>query len=138
MSGFVVTGSGRGVIRGGFGISIDTSELDAMAARLASAGPRIGAVASAALRKGAFVIQAAAQSNAAVDTGALRQSISTSFSGDGRSGSMAAEIGPTVDYGKFVEEGTSRMAPQPYLGPAADRGIPQIEAALGAVAQVIV
>lgn len=137
MSGFVITGSGRGVIRGGFGITIDTSEMDALAQKLAGSGLRIGAATAAALRKTAYGIQRTAMAKAPVDTGALRQSISVSFVGDGRSGAMVAEIGPTVDYGHFVEDGTSRMAGQPFMGPAYDANIPQLEAALGAVAEAI-
>jgi hypothetical protein len=37
------------------------------------------------------------------------------------------EVGPTVDYGMFVEAGTSRMGPQPYMRPAFDRRAPILE-----------
>ena len=30
-------------------------------------------------------------------------------------------VGPTADYGRFVEYGTSRMAPQAFMGPSFDR-----------------
>jgi hypothetical protein len=35
-----------------------------------------------------------------------------------------AEIGPTASYGIYVELGTSRMRPQPYLGPATEKHAP--------------
>lgn len=90
----------------------------------------VGARASAALRKTALGIERDAKIIAPVDTGALRSSISTDFSGNAAAGRMSAEIGPTVDYAHFVENGTSRMAPQPYMRPAAERHVPRLEAAL--------
>lgn len=105
-------------------ISVDLSQLVALSARIKGAGPRVGAAGSQLLRGTAYRIEADAKSLAAVDTGALRSSITTTIAGDGASGSMTAEIGPTVEHGVYVELGTSRMAAQPYLQPAADRNIP--------------
>lgn len=52
-----------------------------------------------------------------VDTGNLRNSIT--HTSDGK----AAYIGTNVEYGKYVELGTVKMAAQPYLRPAAaDQG----------------
>mgnify|MGYP000006852678 CR=1 FL=1 len=48
-----------------------------------------------------------------VDTGNLRNSI-THITDD-----KAAYIGTNVEYGKYVETGTVKMAAQPFLGPAA-------------------
>ena len=48
-----------------------------------------------------------------VDTGHLRNSI-THTTDD-----KAAYIGTNVEYGKYVELGTVKMAAQPFLGPAA-------------------
>ncbi|MBA2952114.1 hypothetical protein GON03_19045 [Nocardioides sp. MAH-18] len=75
------------------------------------------------LRRTAHAIEAGAQALAPVDTGTLRASISTTLSGDGRSGAMSAEIGPTVDYGIYQEYGTSTQPGTPFLGPAYDRQI---------------
>lgn len=115
------------------GLKIDASELRAFANEMNQGAGRIGAQASAALRAGALMIQRDAQSGAPVDTGALRSSISTSFVGDGRAGVMAAEIGPTVDYGIYQELGTSSQAGHPYLAPAFDRNI---DAVAQAIAQI--
>jgi HK97 gp10 family phage protein len=90
----------------------------------------VGAQAARALRKTAHDIEADAKALAPVDTGALKNSISTDISGDGRFASMHAEIGPTVDYAHFVEAGTSRMGPQPYMRPAAERRFPGFRRAI--------
>lgn len=63
-----------------------------------------------------------------VDTGFLRGSITYETFFD-RTGAVGI-IGPTANYGLFVELGTSRMSGQPYLGPAFDRNEPGFEAAL--------
>lgn len=47
-----------------------------------------------------------------VDTGTLRNSISVSVNGSN------AEISANTDYAAYVEFGTSKMAPKPYLVPA--------------------
>lgn len=104
-------------------IHIDVSEARAVASRISGAGGRIGAVGAAVLRRTAFAIEADAQALAPVDTGTLKASISTSFTGDGRNGGMTAEVGPTVEYGIYQEYGTSTQPGKPYLGPAYDRQI---------------
>lgn len=114
---------------------IDVSELRQLSADLNMASGRVGALASAAVRKTAHDIEADAKALAPVDTGALKGSISTTITGDGRTGAMEAEVGPTVDYGQHVEYGTSRQAPQPYLGPAFDRRAPSLEDALAQLAE---
>lgn len=88
------------------------------------AGATVGLRAAAATRKTATSIERDAATLAAVDTGNLRASIGTTYAGDGRNGVMTARIGPTANYGAYVEEGTSRMAAQPYLRPATDRHVP--------------
>lgn len=115
------------------GIEIDVSELRAVGVRLTGAAPRIGAAASAALRKVAHDIEADAKALAPVDTGALRSSISTSVSGDGRNGGMTAEIGPTVEYGIYQEYGTSTQPGTPFMGPAFDRRIPGFTEAIAQI-----
>jgi HK97 gp10 family phage protein len=105
-------------------MEIDASELARLGVELQTATGTLGAKASAAIRKTAYDIEADAKALAPVDTGTLMNSISTDITGDGRFGVMEAEIGPTVDYAQFVEEGTSRMAPQPYMRPAFDRRSP--------------
>lgn len=65
----------------------------------------------------ALAIQGRAQQNAPVLTGTLRRSIHT-ITGGGTGKALTALVGPSVDYGKFVEFGTRRMAARPFLIPA--------------------
>lgn len=96
---------------------IDTSELNRLAVDLGKAPAKAVVLGSRAIRKTAADIEGTAKQLAPVDTGNLRNSISSSVSLTG----LVAEIGPTADYAAYVEEGTSKMAPQPYLAPAFSR-----------------
>lgn len=109
-------------------------DLNTLAVDLTAAGARVGARAAMAVRKTAHDIEATSKAFSPVDTGALRSSIGTDVTGDGRSGSIEAEIGPTQSYGYFVEFGTSRQAPQSYMGAAFDRHAHELEDALGQIA----
>lgn len=104
-------------------IVADISEVIAVNRTIEAAGARIGARAATLLRVAGHSIERDAKASAPVDTGALRGSISTTTAGDGRSGSMSVEVGPTVEYGAYVELGTSRMGAQPYLAPAFDNNV---------------
>lgn len=117
------------------GIQLDVSQARALGARVTANGARLGATGSAVLRTAAYGIQADAQALAPVDTGTLRASISTTLTGDGRGGTMTAEIGPTVEYGIYQEYGTSTQPGQPYMAPAFDRRVPAFQQALIALAE---
>lgn len=112
-------------------MSMDFSDVTRMAADLRGAATRVGPMAQVAVRKTAKDIQRSARTIAPVDTGNLKNSITTTdLRGVGRSGSLVAEVGPTANYGIYVEMGTSRMAAQPFLGPAADKHLPAFEQAM--------
>lgn len=117
------------------GIDIDISEVAALGSRLQTAGGRVGAKAAAALRKTAYDIEADAKALAPVDTGNLRNSISTTITGDGRMGVMTVEVGPTAEYGVHQEYGTSTQPGTPFMGPAFDRRVPLYTAALAKIAE---
>ena len=109
-------------------MTFDASEIYQVAAAIDKAGPRTGRLAQMAIRKTAKDIEASAKNRVPVDTGNLKGSIGTSdLRGVAQSGGLSVEIGPTANYGGFVEYGTSRMAPQPYMGPAADIHFPIFE-----------
>lgn len=108
-------------------------DLNRIAVDLARNADRIGADTAKVVRRSGQQLAAKGQQFAPVDTSALQQSIGVDYIGDGRSGEMAATAGPTVDYGPFVEYGTSRMAPYAFMGPALDRVAPDFVAALEAL-----
>lgn len=120
-------GSGHG----NFVMWIDTSELEAFRVGLGRANVRIGAAGSRIIRAGALKMERHMKANAKVDTGAMRNSVSTSIIGDGRSTSIVAEIGPTVDYAIFVSEGTSKMAGDHFVPNAFDAIIGSVVEAAG-------
>lgn len=111
--------------------SIDASELNALAADLSNVAGKIGPKVQTVMRKIARDIEADAKAFAPVDTGNLRSSIGHSdLRTVGQSGTLEVEIGPTANYGVFVEFGTSRMAPHAFMGPAFDRRSPGFVSAL--------
>lgn len=65
-----------------------------------------------------------------VDTGRLRNSIS-----HGQADENTMAVGTNVEYAAYVELGTSRMAPRPYLAPAIEEHIDEYEAILRAEMQ---
>ena len=115
-----------------------SDDLRRLAADIQRAARTTGQRAQLVVRKTAKDIEATAKNMVPVDTGNLKGSIGTSdLRTVGRSGSLGAEIGPTADYGEYVERGTSRMAPQPYMGPAADRHAPAFEQAMAQLGQEV-
>jgi HK97 gp10 family phage protein len=64
------------------------------------------------LRRLAEAVKSDAKAGCPVDTGKLRESIDSEVEGD------TARIGSNVPYAGYVEEGTRKMAAQPYLRPA--------------------
>jgi HK97 gp10 family phage protein len=104
-------------------------ELNTIAADLGKAGFRAGPLAQVAIAKTAADIEADAKAFVPVDTGNLRNSIGRDVHG------LTAEIGPTANYGGFVEWGTSRMAPRAYMGPAFDRRAPGLKEAFTRIAE---
>lgn len=105
------------------------SDLDGLIRALDAEVHQVGDRVSAIVRKTAHDIEATAKELAPVDTGHLRSSIGVDiFREDGAL--IVAEIGPTADYGPYVEYGTHRAGPQPYMGPSADRHAPLMERAI--------
>lgn len=83
----------------------------------------------AVVHKAAFDVEAQAKNRVPVDTGALKNSIDTTFQRDGLLGIVA----PHTDYALFVELGTRRQSAQPYMFPAADAVRPAFIAACKAM-----
>lgn len=72
-----------------------------------------------ALEKIGLLAEGYAQMKCPVDTDNLRGSITHEVAGD------SVYIGTNVEYAPYVELGTVRQAPQPYLRPAAQEHGPQ-------------
>lgn len=111
-------------------LDIDTSELTDLARDLGAAPTRVEERASVVVQRTGHDVVADAQAIVPVDTGLLKNSIGVDFDPDG----LGFEAGPTASYAAFVEWGTSRMAPQPYMTPAFDRRIPPAIDALEPIA----
>ena len=70
----------------------------------------------------------------AVDSGALRRSVTHDITVNGTS--VRGRVGSTITnppYGAYLENGTSRMAPRPWLLPALDMNTDKIRALLYSV-----
>jgi HK97 gp10 family phage protein len=70
--------------------------------------------ATRAVQESGKQLQQAAQAAAPVRTGALRGSIKVTGSG------LTATVGTDLRYAPYVEFGTGKMAPEPFLNPAVD------------------
>lgn len=69
-------------------------------------------------------------------TGALAASIRTEKVAEaGVVGATVAAGGGIVDYAGFVEYGTARTPPQPYMRPAVDQALPDWESSVADVAE---
>ena len=102
-----------------------------LSADLGKASYEVTRKAQQVVAKTAHDVESTAKSLAAVDTGAMRNSIGTTIT----NGGLSAEIGPTASYGAYVEFGTRRMRPQPYMRPAADQHFPQFVEAVSRLTQ---
>ena len=97
------------------------------AARLEGLAETLVPRASAVVRKVAFDTEADAKALAPVDTGMLRNSITTAVTGDGLTAAVVAKASSRRLTGPFP----SRQAPQPFMGPATDRNTPLFHEAMG-------
>lgn len=116
-------------------MGFDTSQLQALGRDLEKSGAKVTELAEIVVKKTAHDIEATAKVFAPVDTGHLEGSISTDVDG------LVAHIGPTAEYGGYVEDGTHnddgsvRMEAQPYMGPAVDTHEPSFGTAMGKVGE---
>ena len=110
---------------------VDTPE--SFARHLRGTPKAVRQLAGVAVRKAAFDTARAARALSPVDTGNLRSSIGVTTDSGWRNDTLTATVGPTAHYGRYVEEGTSRMGPQPYMMPAADRHEPAFITAIQSI-----
>lgn len=96
-----------------------TGATEAVAAFRRLSGAVRGRLLAQAATAGALPILTAAQTKAPVRTGNLRRSLHTEVI-EQTAATATVMVGTDVDYARYVEEGTSRQAAQPYLRPAFD------------------
>jgi HK97 gp10 family phage protein len=101
------------------GFKIDTSEILELGNDFQRAGGRVGREVAAVVRKTTTAVERSAERNAPVgETGDLKRGIQQEIKGSGRGAEITGNVFSDVPYARFVEEGTSRNRPQPWLGPA--------------------
>ena len=109
-------------------VHFETSGVKRLMADISEAGPRNRVRLSRALRKTALDLEADIKlfilQVGAVDTGNMLNGVSSDIK------PFWAEIGPTADYSHFVNGGTSKMAPRPFMEPAARRQLPRLAKAV--------
>lgn len=95
-------------------------EIQEIAADLSTAATTAQVRAVGVVTRTAKALEVTAKRLCRRDTGRLQRSITTSLSAT----DVAAEVGPEEYYGQFLEYGTSKMSPHPFMGPAADQVAP--------------
>lgn len=116
-------------------IQIDDSELQDLLDDIDDAVSHLGSDLLDQMRKAAYVVEAEAKVRSSgrpgpmVDTGRHRSSISSEAKllGD----SVQGIVGAGAFYSPYLEYGTSRMPPYPYLHPAVEAKMDEIERLLG-------
>lgn len=102
--------------------TIRVENADVVGADLVAATERAVVQSRVAVQKSCADTKRDAQAICPVDTGFLRSSIT--YETKGTAGGAEGVVGPTASYGGYVEDGTSRMGPHPYMGPAFERNVP--------------
>jgi HK97 gp10 family phage protein len=115
---------------------IDASDLDAFATSLERKAEAATFLIRGAVNKATADIAADAKKLAPVDTGFLRSSIQTSAAGSNANVAQGV-VQAQANYSKYLEFGTSTSAPQPYMGPAADRHTPALQQAISQIADTL-
>lgn len=105
-------------------VTVDKRELEKWEATIAAVEGRARGGMAAIVDGIAAEAVDIAKTLAPVDSGDLKGSIEVTRKTGGKF-SRSRWIGTDVFYGLFQEYGTSRMAPQPFLNPAAERVAPK-------------
>ncbi len=103
----------------GLGVTLDTSQLDRLAKSLDTNVDR-------ALASLAEYVKGNAANLAPYDTGALSNSISTE-----KERELLYIVFDQVEYGLWQELGTSKIAAQPFMVPAIERGFDHVSKLIG-------
>lgn len=114
-------------------MSFDASEFLTLGKNLGNVSKRTGTMAKAVVKKTAKDIEKSAKTLAPVDTGNLKNSITTSDLRNVTQESPSAEVRASANYAQYLEFGTSRMPAQPFMGPAAKKHGPEFMAAMAEI-----
>jgi HK97 gp10 family phage protein len=109
-------------------ISIDVSQVTRLAGRLVRDAALTKARVEHSVDGVAQEVLADMQANVPVLTGALRASLG--IERVGRAFRVGSLHGEAADRAHFSEYGTSDTAPDPFVGPAADRSVPKLSRAV--------
>jgi HK97 gp10 family phage protein len=119
-------------------ITWDGKELRAFSATLDGISGRLAPAVVTAMREtGEAVAKRAKELAPKGKTGRMARSIRSDLTDKGGA-EVTVEVGPTVYYGRFLEHGTSKMSPRPFLAPAAEEYTDALaDAVLGAAARAV-
>ena len=87
---------------------------------------------NAVLKIAAFAVERKGKEKSPVDTGANRDSIFVA-EGEDVGGAPAYRVGPTTEYGPFLEFGTYKMIARPYMVPALESESPRLQEAIAQI-----
>jgi HK97 gp10 family phage protein len=94
---------------------VDASDMFDLAGDLVRGAAKVEAQSEVVVARSTRDTERDAKAFAPVLTGELRDSIHSVIDG------LSGEVVATADHAEYVEDGTSVMAPQPYMGPALQR-----------------
>jgi HK97 gp10 family phage protein len=109
-------------------VSINAHQLVQLGIDMSKFGITAQIQSAAIVKRTAYQVEATAKQLCPVDTGFLRNSINTTYGAGG--GEFAAEVKAGASYAMYVEYGTSRAAPQPFMGPALNAHTDEFEQAM--------
>lgn len=110
-------------------VSVSLEGQAGVLAKLRGLLPKVREGTRIAVAQTALLIESDAKQLAPVDTGRLRASIHADIAPNG----LSATVSDGTTYGIFVEFGTRRQRPQPFLRPAYEKNRPRLIANLKAI-----
>lgn len=115
------------------GVTITTDDIGQLVATFERKEAGIDRQTALVVNKTAHDAERIAKTLVPVDTGFLKNSIHVEEGAVHSGHTYAADLIAGANYAAFVENGTSRMAPQPFMAPAQRQVTPGFLAALAAI-----
>lgn len=109
-------------------VGVTVSGQEAIIAKIASANRTIVRRAGNAIQGAGIACQKYAKQNCPVDTGRLRNSILYNTTGN-----LSCTVNTTVTYAPYIEFGTYKMRAQPFLYPAYDAAMQELQDELSTI-----